>query len=92
MGVDGRYYSFINYKKEFQDWLFSNLTENLSIERLLECTYHEIYFWKVPDGWIRESKQQFIKRNFELIRSRLGEIRSKFRLFRFYWRVESIYL
>ncbi|HOQ43379.1 MAG TPA: WG repeat-containing protein [Smithellaceae bacterium] len=77
MGVDGRYYSFINYKKEFQDWLFSNLTENLSIERLLECTYHEIYFWKVPDGWIRESKQQFIKRNFELIRSRLGEIRSK---------------
>lgn len=77
IGVDGRYYSFINYKKEFQDWLFSNLLENLSIERLLECTYHEIYSWKEPGGWIRESKHQFIKRNFELIRSRLGEIKSK---------------
>jgi hypothetical protein len=77
MGVDGRYYSFINYKKEFQDWLFSNLLDNLSMEKLLECTYHEIYSWKEPDGWIRQSKHQFIKRNFELIRSRLGEVKSK---------------
>ena len=77
MGVDGRYYSFTDYKKEFQDWLFSNLIENLSIENLLECAYHEIYSWKEPDGWSRESKHQFIKRNFELIRSRLGEIKNK---------------
>ncbi len=77
MGIDGRYYSFINYKKEFQDWLFSNLIENLSMERLLGCAYHEIYSWKEPDGWIRESKHQFIKRNFELIRSRLAEIKNE---------------
>ncbi|MBP1711791.1 MAG: hypothetical protein H6Q49_1993, partial [Deltaproteobacteria bacterium] len=77
LGVDGRYYSFVDYKKEFQEWLFSNLLENLSIDRLIEYSYHEIYFWKEPDGWIHESKHKFIERNFELIKNRLTELNKK---------------
>jgi hypothetical protein len=77
LGVDGRYYSFVDYKKEFREWLFSNLLENLSMEKLIEYSYHKIYFWKEPDGWKHESKHQLIERNFELIRSRLAEIKNK---------------
>lgn len=77
MGVDGRYYSFVDYKKEFQQWLFSNLLENLSVDKLIEYSYHKTYFWKEPDGWTHESMHIFIERNFELIRSRLEEIKSK---------------
>ncbi|PKN83829.1 MAG: hypothetical protein CVU51_11605 [Deltaproteobacteria bacterium HGW-Deltaproteobacteria-1] len=77
LGVDGRYYSFVDYKKEFQEWLFSNLLENLSVDRLIEHSYHNIYVWKDPDGWTPESKHKFIESNFELIKNRLTELNKK---------------
>jgi hypothetical protein len=76
-GVDGRYYSFVDYKKEFQQWLFSNPIENLSMDKLIEYSYHKIYFWKEPDGWTHESKHKFIESNFELIKNRLTELNEK---------------
>jgi len=74
LGVDGRYYSFIDYKKEFQAWLNFAILYSFSREKLIENSYKEIYIWKEPNGWISEVNSVFIDRNFELIKSRLAEL------------------
>ena len=73
-GVDGRYYSFIDYKTEFQGWLKSTLLDSFSKKKLIEASYKEIYIWKEPDGWTAEVNSELIDRNFELIKSRLTEL------------------
>ena len=74
LGVDGRYYSFIDYKKEFQNWLDSFLVDPPSPEKLIENSYHKIFFWKESDGWITETKIEFINKNYEYIESKFKNL------------------
>jgi hypothetical protein len=76
LGVDSRYYSFVDYKKEFQEWLNSALLDALSPETLIRNSYHEIYFWKEPEGWVSETGSTFINRNYGLIQGRLTGIKN----------------
>lgn len=69
--VDGRYYSFIDFDKEFKSWLKVNLIDHFTKDNLLDATYDEVIFWKEPKGWIKEEKKSFIERNYELIKSKL---------------------
>lgn len=73
-GVDSKYYNFIDYQKEFQNWISSLLIDSLTIETLLEISYKNIKYWKEPNGWINESKEDFLLRNFNLIKIRLTEL------------------
>jgi len=73
-GVDGRYYSFIDYKKEFQAWLNSAILSSFSMERLIDNSYRKIYFWEEPKGWKSEVSRVFINRNYELIKGRLTKL------------------
>jgi hypothetical protein len=74
---NGQYYSFIDYRKEFNVWLKTSFLENLTKTNLLNATYKEITFWKEPNGWTSESKESFIERNYELIKSKLLQLNSK---------------
>ena len=73
-GADGRYYSFINYEKEFKLWLNEELLGSLSKDKLIESSYNNIYFWEEPEGWKAETSSSFINKNFELIKSRLSAL------------------
>jgi hypothetical protein len=73
-GADGRYYSFINYEKEFKLWLNDTLLASLSKDKLIENSYNKIYFWKEPEGWKAETSSSFINKNFELIKTRLSAL------------------
>lgn len=77
LGLDGRYYSFIDYIKEFQEWLDEFLLDSSSREKLIENSYDKIYFWKETDGWTAEKSNEFIDRKYELIKSKLTEISKK---------------
>lgn len=74
LGVDGRYYSFIDYKKEFKKWLDLGLLASLSREKLIESSYERIHIWKEPIGWTSETSGEFIDANFELIKTMLAEL------------------
>ncbi len=75
-GVDGRYYSFVDYKKEFHEWLDSALLNDLSRETLIRNAYHKIYFWKEPEGWVSETARVFVNRNYDLMKDRLMALRN----------------
>lgn len=70
-GIDGRYYSFVDYKKEFLEWLDSALLNEISPDTLIKNTYHKIYFWKEPEGWVSETARAFMNRNYGLIKDKL---------------------
>lgn len=76
-GVNGQYYSFIDYDKEFRAWLKSSLLSHFTKASLLKCAFKEISFWKEPNGWISEAKNSFIDRNFELIKTKLLALNTK---------------
>lgn len=78
LGVDGQYYSFINFDKEFKEWLKNILLTDLSKENLLKHSYDKITYWKKKDddSWITTPKEAFIKLNYKLIKAKLLELKS----------------
>jgi hypothetical protein len=76
-GIDGQYYSFINYDKEFKHWLKNTLLPNLSKSNLEKHSFDKITFWKEADGWISKSKTKFIQDNYNLLKLKLQQLLSK---------------
>ena len=74
---NGVYFSFIHYEKEFKSWLNSALLENFTKENLINSSFNEICFWDKHNGWTKESKESYLTQNFELIKSRLGQLKDK---------------
>ncbi len=74
IGVNGKYYIFTDIEKEFNQWLKTELIPNLTLSKLEFSTMDSLTYWKKPKGWITESKQTFLTRNFELIKERLQSI------------------
>ena len=68
--VDSTYYSFVHVEKEFQVWLDELLLADLSEEKWLAASYDSIT-WTPSGGWEAESKYDFIRRNFSLLRDLL---------------------
>jgi len=46
--TDGSYYSFINYEKEFNQWLQNDLLVNLTPEKLLDASFETIVWQEWP--------------------------------------------
>jgi hypothetical protein len=75
-GVNGQYYSFIDFDKEFWQWLKTSLLRDLTKKALLSSSFQKITVWKEPEGWIGEEKGYFIEKNFELLNTKLLELNS----------------
>ncbi|MDD4993561.1 MAG: hypothetical protein PHR83_15145 [Paludibacter sp.] len=75
--INGEYFSFIDYEKEFKSWLKSALLENFTKENLINASFKEIYIWKESEGWTSELKESYIEHNFELIKSKLLQLNNK---------------
>lgn len=73
-GVDGQYYSFINFDKEFKLWMKTNLLSDLSKDNLLKHSFDKITYWKEPNGWMNEPKTKFISQNYKFIKLKLQEL------------------
>jgi len=73
LAKDGSYYSFINFEKEFTQWITNELQKDLSLERLISISYDTI-ICESPKGWIKTNKQKLISENFTLLKNGLLEI------------------
>lgn len=70
-GVNGKYYIFTDIEKEFNQWLKTELIPNLNLNKLESLSMDSLTYWKKPNGWVTESKRDFLARNFKLIKERL---------------------
>tara|TARA_R110002072_G_scaffold20671_25_gene74741 strand:+ start:4357 stop:5454 length:1098 start_codon:yes stop_codon:yes gene_type:complete len=73
-GVNGKYYSFIDFEKEFNTKFKSLLSSNFTKDNLLNMSFDSIYYWKDRQGWISEPKTDFMNRNFEIVKDRLLQL------------------
>lgn len=73
-GVDGTIHSFINYEKDFFNWLNNSLLENFTAENLVSASYDRLAFWKDKEGWVSASANAIIEEYFMLIKDRLSLI------------------
>jgi hypothetical protein len=75
--IDGKYFSFVDFDKEFMASLKTSLLDNFTKGKLLDATYKEVTFWKESVGETSETKNTFIDRNYELIKAKLLQLNAK---------------
>lgn len=73
LATDGTYYSFIEFEKEFRQWLTNDLLIDLTEEKLINACLDNIV-WESTSGWVISKKEQFIKNNFLVLKNGLLEI------------------
>jgi hypothetical protein len=73
LAIDGSYYSFVDFEKEFSQWIKKELLTNLTIERLIANSCDTIT-WETPNGWRSANKEKLITGNFTILKNGLLEI------------------
>lgn len=70
---DGSYYSFIDFEKEFREWLTTTLSTDFSLENLIGISHDTITWWS-DDRWVKTAKENLITDNFDMLKSGLLEV------------------
>ncbi|WP_440135133.1 hypothetical protein [Chitinophaga sancti] len=65
-GVNGKYYTFQVYGKEFSQWLHQELLPGLTKEKLAANTFAEVTYWD-EENWIHEDKKKFIDKHWDFL-------------------------
>lgn len=73
LAKDGSYYSFIDFKKEFRQWIISELQNGLTMENLMRISYDTIT-WESKEGWAKTNKEKIITNNYIILQKGLLEI------------------
>jgi hypothetical protein len=73
LGKDGSYYSFVDFKKEFSQWLTKELLNNITLESLIAAS-HDTITWESENGWAKTNKTKLVAENFTILKRGLLEI------------------
>jgi len=73
LAKDGSYYSFVDFEKEFKQWIIKELQNELTIEGLVKISYDTIT-WESKNGWAKSNKERLITDNFAILKNGLLEI------------------
>ncbi|MBB4119984.1 hypothetical protein GGR32_002296 [Mesonia hippocampi] len=73
LAVDGSFYSFVEFEKEFRQWVTKELLDSLTLERLIAVS-HDTITWKSKNGWTKSNKNELIAENFTILKNGLLEI------------------
>ncbi len=73
LAKDGSYYSFIDFEKEFRQWITQELIQDLTRERLIEIS-HDTITWTSENSWVKTHRNKLTQENFAILKSGLLEI------------------
>lgn len=73
LASDGTYYSFVDFEKEFSQWIRNELLSDLTVDRLLEISYDTIT-WESQNAWAKTSKDKLIRNNFNILKGAMLDI------------------
>lgn len=73
LAQDGSYYSFVDFEKEFRQWITKELQGNLTLERFISISYDTIT-WESTEGWVKTNRELLIANNFVILKNGLSEI------------------
>ncbi len=70
LATDGFYYSFVDFEKEFKQWLAQDLLNNLTVDRLIANSYDTIV-WESARGWKKSASEKLITNNYSTLKNGL---------------------
>ncbi|MCD4744424.1 MAG: WG repeat-containing protein [Desulfobacteraceae bacterium] len=75
-GTNGKYYSFINFEKEFKHWFESNFLISTNINALRDNCFSEITFWSNrKSDWIKKDINDFLAKNKKVLLQQMNDFR-----------------
>ena len=75
LAKDGSYWSFVDFEKEFKNWLINDLLVNLTSKKLINASYGTVSTWDSTEyRHAKSSRHEFINNNFEVLKTGLLEI------------------
>jgi len=72
-GVNGKYYTFQVYKKEFSEWLYRDLLPGLTKEKLAKHSFSKITYYNGED-WVSDDKALFIDKYWDFLQARFKDV------------------
>lgn len=77
LGVNGQYYTFVNFNDAFEKWLFTDFLMNLNINSLLKNSEQTITFWDdAQKKWVYYPKVIFMANNFAALKASLSKLKN----------------
>src|SRR5690606_16160192 len=76
-GVNGKFYSFINYEREAEQVIREYLQKGLTPERVEELCFQEVTYWEKDAGWLPLPKKEFVKRFYKQLEDNLHQLNIK---------------
>lgn len=73
-GVNGKYYSFINYELELEQQIATLLSTGLSPEKLASFCFEEVTYSDDKLGWIALPKEEFVHRFYQAVQKELQKL------------------
>ncbi|WP_188466765.1 WG repeat-containing protein [Marivirga lumbricoides] len=73
---DGFYYSFIDKEMAFKSWLHDSLLSELTIQKLLIASNDTLFYWDDIEGWVEQSKHDYLKSQFDDIKNSLLTVKN----------------
>jgi len=74
-GINGQYYSFISFEKEFNNWFNNQFLNSITMDKLLKQTYDKLTIATDTGGRL-ENKENYIKVNFDRLKSKLIQLKN----------------
>ncbi|MCG9793305.1 hypothetical protein [Flavobacterium algicola] len=74
LATDGKFYSFIDFEKEFRQWLKQKLLFNLTAKKLQEACLATVS-WQSSDNWMKTKRKSFVTKNYKLLKNNLLKIK-----------------
>lgn len=76
LGIDNKFYSFVNNEKLFHSWFHKEFLNNLSKEEITKNSYSIMVHWSEEDRWVAKQSEEFVEKNYDLFLPKLLELKS----------------
>ncbi|PIB38523.1 hypothetical protein BFP75_16095 [Maribacter sp. 4G9] len=76
-GLNGKYYTFLDFEKHFDDWMKNKLIPQLRVRRAPYFMCDSITSWSRSSGWVTEPRKEFGSKHFKKLKNRLLQITKK---------------
>ena len=73
LGLDGKYYTFLDNKKLFEYWFLNTFIQSLDKTTLTEHTHFKVLYNKEDVGWTLKENNQFVNDNFEILKKKFSQ-------------------
>lgn len=73
-GVNGKYYSFINYELELEQQILMFQSTGFSAEKLASLCFDEVTYWDDQLGWVCLPRKEFVRRFHTAVQKGLDKL------------------